>query len=175
MLERKIIKIFCIVGFLFVCVLGTVSHFFYFWSGKKKIVGIFFPVNESTWEHLKLSIFPTLFFFGIGAFFITSNSYAFALFITLLIPMVVIPIIFYSYTCVLKKSILLIDILTFYVSVAISWIASFLILNSNLSNEIINVISYVGIAVIILFYLTFTLHPPKIFLFKDPISGEYGF
>lgn len=149
--------------------------FFYFWSGKKKIVGIFFPVNESTWEHLKLSIFPTLIFFGIGVFFITSNSYAFALFITLLIPMVVIPIIFYSYTCVLKKSILLIDILTFYVSVAISWIASFLILNSNLSNEIINVISYVGIAIIILFYLTFTLIHLKYFCLKTLFQGSMDF
>ena len=63
MTEKKKILIFCLIGFLFVSIFGALSHFFYEWSGKNKIVGFLFPANESTWEHLKLAIFPTLLFF----------------------------------------------------------------------------------------------------------------
>ena len=33
---------------------GAASHFFYQWSGKKRLVGLLFPHNESVWEHGKL-------------------------------------------------------------------------------------------------------------------------
>ena len=94
---------FCIVGFLFVSILGALSHFFYKWSGENKIIGIIFPANESTWEHLKLAIFPTLLYFLIGTFFIKNPNYLFAFFITLITPIIVIPLIFYTYTAFTKK------------------------------------------------------------------------
>lgn len=49
-------------GIGFVLVLGTLSHFFFDWSGENRLVGIFAAVNESTWEHLKLLFFPALLF-----------------------------------------------------------------------------------------------------------------
>lgn len=47
-----------IVGILFVSVLGVLMHFVYEWSGSNRFVGLFAPINESTWEHMKLLFFP---------------------------------------------------------------------------------------------------------------------
>ncbi len=44
-----------------VAVLGTLNHFLYELSGGAAIFALFCPVNESTWEHLKLLFFPFLF------------------------------------------------------------------------------------------------------------------
>ena len=53
-LKSNIIK-----GILFVSIAGTLAHFVYEWSNNNYILGFFFPVNESTWEHMKLFFFPS--------------------------------------------------------------------------------------------------------------------
>lgn len=55
-------KVFTVIGILFTMILGSLSHFFYGWSGDFFLVGLFSPVNESVWEHLKLLFFPALLF-----------------------------------------------------------------------------------------------------------------
>ena len=47
-------------GFLAVLVMGTLFHFVYSWTGNWIPAGFFVPVNESTWEHMKLVFFPML-------------------------------------------------------------------------------------------------------------------
>lgn len=39
--------------------LGTAAHFFYDWL-PFPLVGLFAPINESVWEHLKLLFWPTI-------------------------------------------------------------------------------------------------------------------
>lgn len=56
----KRLKLYLILGFLFTAVLGTIWHFLYDWTGRGAIAALFFPVNESTWEHMKLIFFPML-------------------------------------------------------------------------------------------------------------------
>ena len=56
----KRLKLYLILGFLFTAVLGTLWHFLYDWTGRGAIAALFFPVNESTWEHMKLIFFPML-------------------------------------------------------------------------------------------------------------------
>ena len=172
--DLKKIKIFCIVGFAFVCVFGSLSHFFYDWSNNNVIIGVLFPANESTWEHLKLAIFPTLLFFLVGAKFIKNENYIFALFITLLTPMIVIPTIFYTYTAIVGSSIIWIDILNYFIAVFISWLFCYLILKHEPFNKYYTIFSLIGIAIILVCYLTFTLNPPKNFLFYDYANNRYG-
>ena len=66
-MTKKTSAIFFAVGALFTLILGTVGHFFYEWSGENKIAGIFFPVNESVWEHMKLTLLPTGIYLGAAA------------------------------------------------------------------------------------------------------------
>ena len=49
--------------------LGTLAHFLYDLSHENKILGLFTAVNESTWEHVKIAITPTLLWSLIDGFF----------------------------------------------------------------------------------------------------------
>ena len=57
--SSKILK-YQIFSAFFTIILGTLFHFTYEWSGNNAFVGTFSSVNESTWEHLKLTFFPML-------------------------------------------------------------------------------------------------------------------
>ena len=62
------IKKWVIISILICLILGTLLHFTYDWSGENKIVAIFSAVNESTWEHLKLTFYPMTLMALIGVF-----------------------------------------------------------------------------------------------------------
>ena len=172
-MNKKII-IFCILGTLFVLTLGSLFHFFYYWSGNNQIIGILFPANESTWEHLKLTIFSTIIYFVIASFSFKNTNYIFAFFITLLLPMILIPCIFYTYTSFTNQSILIVDIITFVVSVIIAWLCCLFILKCNKNNKILDILGVIGIVAIVVCYLLFTNYPPNNFLFEDPITKSFG-
>ncbi len=61
-MNKKIFR-YTLSGILFTSILGTLSHFLYGWSGSRVLVGLFAPVNESVWEHMKLLFFPMLLYF----------------------------------------------------------------------------------------------------------------
>lgn len=140
----------------FICIhYGSFVSFFYEWSSYNKIIGILFPANESTWEHLKLAILPTILYFAFGKIFIKNANYLFALFITLLTPIIVIPILFYTYTAVIGHEILFIDILIYLFAVLFAFFMCWLILLLNPLNKNYNIIAIIGLIVILICYLTF--------------------
>ena len=51
---------YTIAGILFTAIAGTLLHFAYEYSMENPLVAMFAPVNESTWEHMKLCFFPML-------------------------------------------------------------------------------------------------------------------
>lgn len=60
MLTSKKVLIYEIIGTAFIIFLGSAFHFTYELSGRLAVVGAFSAVNESVWEHLKLSFWPSL-------------------------------------------------------------------------------------------------------------------
>ena len=50
------------------CGVGTACHFAFDFFGQSRLIAPFVPVNESTWEHLKLLFFPFLLLLVIGCF-----------------------------------------------------------------------------------------------------------
>ncbi|MBE6955022.1 MAG: hypothetical protein E7449_03815 [Ruminococcaceae bacterium] len=62
-------KIRWILTFIFTVALGSAMHFFYDWL-PIPLVGLFAPINESVWEHLKLLFWPFL----IGCIFLQRTS-----------------------------------------------------------------------------------------------------
>ncbi len=121
-----------------------------------------------------MSILPTIIYFVCAHNFLKNKNYSFAMFICLLTPIILIPSIFYSYTAISQKSILVLDIFTFFISVFFAFLFAFLILKQKNNSTIVKIISIVGILVIIVCYLLFTIFPPKIFLFQDVTNGKYG-
>ena len=56
----KPIQISTIVCLIVASALGVLLHFAYEFTGNNAFVALFCPVNESTWEHMKLLFFPML-------------------------------------------------------------------------------------------------------------------
>lgn len=125
------------LGILWTLVLGTLSHFFYQWSHENMLVGLFSPVNESVWEHLKLLFFPALMYM-----LIEQKAMGKAMpgllgknLLGLFAGLLVMPLLFYGYTAFSGKSILLVDIGIFCVCVLLTFLLPYKLRNRQISKE----------------------------------------
>ncbi len=96
-----------VIGIFFVLITGTLAHFLYEWTGKNFIAGLFTPVNESIWEHMKLIFFPMLAYaiYMIRKLQTDNPSLAPALCLGILCGTAAIPICFYAYTNIIGRHI----------------------------------------------------------------------
>ena len=159
-----------------ISIVGTLAHFLYDLTNHNKIIGLFTAVNESTWEHIKIALTPTL-LWGLydGYAYGFESNYFLAKLCSLLVIVVVIPLIFYGYQLISKKTIFVIDILSFYASIFLSQLTFKLIIEASSIDFIYRYLSCVGLFIFFGAYLLLTLLPLKNFIFKDPISKKYGF
>jgi hypothetical protein len=167
---KKELDIWESIGFLFVIVWGTLLHFTYQWSGKCPAVGYFSPVNESTWEHLKLLFMPMLFYSIIEYFAIGKRYKGFpaAKAIGILLGMLTIVTVFYTYTGVLGTHYLPLDMITFLLGVIVAFTSSQLILQNVTIRKGTEITVLLLLAIIAVCFVIFTYHAPQIALFKDP-------
>ncbi len=165
-----------IVSAIVISLVGTLAHFLYDITNHNKFIGLFTAVNESTWEHIKIALTPIL-LCGLydGAIYGQNPNYFLAKCVSLLIPIFIIPCIFYGYKSLSKKPILLIDILTFYLVIFLSQFAFKIIIDLPALSYIFEYIGCLGTFVVFGAYSVLTLMPLKLFIFKDPISKKYGF
>jgi len=166
-----------ILGALFIIFLGSLLHFTYEWSGKFWLVGFFSAVNESTWEHLKLAVFPAAVWFLLERHWLKKEkipNFVFAKVKGIFLMPALIVAIFYSYTAILGRNYLVLDISSFVVAVFAGQLLSLWIMHWPPVKKIYNQIGIVFLGSLLLSFGVFTFWPPKIFLFKDPISGGFG-
>lgn len=165
-----------LIGIIIISILGSILHFVFEWSGKREPIGAIAPVNESVWEHLKMAYWPTLVYAIVEYRLLNSftNNYFFAKAACIFIIPIVIVIVFYSYTSILGYRILLVDIISFYVAIAIGQAVSYKLL---ISLEVPPYLGIVGMMLVIFFGITFVLftyYTPHLPIFKDPVTGGYG-
>lgn len=161
-----------IISFIIACILGVLFHFIYEWSNENPIASIFFPVNESTWEHLKLIFFPILllsiveyFLFGIRY-----DNFIFIKFLSAVIGMVITVVLFYTYTGVYGKNNDVINILIYFISMIAAYIFSYRSLRAKRLYGIPGKVGYYGFIILFLLFVVFTLFPPEIGLFLPPAA-----
>lgn len=163
------------IGIIFIAVIGTGLHFTYELSNHSKFFAIFSAVNESTWEHIKICMTPTILWSLYDGYVYGLNpNYIIAKALSILTIILLIPILFYLYTAFTKKSILWVDVICFYVTVICSNIVFYHFINVNALS-----FNYVYFSAILLFleicaYMFLTFNPLKNFIFEDPISHKYG-
>lgn len=167
----KYIKQYTIIGIFFVLIIGSLAHFLYDWSGENYIVGLFTPINESIWEHMKLLFFPML-IYSLIIILKFGNKYACipsALYLGILTGAFLIPLFYYAYTSILGKNVFILDIATFILSIVIAF---YLAYKLSLSCKLKSYSSLLCILVCILFvlFLVFTYHPPDAAIFQDPTA-----
>ena len=103
------------LSIIIISILGTLFHFLYDISKHNKVVGLFAAVNESTWEHIKIALTPTILWSIYDGYIYGRNpNYFTAKLSSLLILITFIPTIFYLYKYFTNKPIIIVDILIFY-------------------------------------------------------------
>lgn len=165
-----------VAGFIFVVVAGTILHFVYNWTGQNRIAGIFSPVNESTWEHLKLLFYPALLYSIVEYFAIGSRfpNFIAAKTLGIVLGLLVIIAVFYTYTGIVGKHYLWADILTFVLGVAAAYLYSWRTIHQADAGIIPQFTALLIALVLLVCFVIFTFYPPHIPLFLDPVSNGYG-
>ena len=166
---NKKFKSYILCGILFVSILGTLAHFLYNWSGQNLVIGLFTPVNESTWEHIKLIFFPMLIYTQVLIKIFEKNYPCIksASYIGILVGFILIPIIFYTYTGILEFHLLCLDIATFLVSVFLSFGVIYWLSKSCHFSSLEKTARFLILLLTFLFFI-FTFFPPAIQLFAQP-------
>ncbi len=110
-----------ILAFLVIGILGALFHFIYKWTGENYLIGLFFPVNESTWEHLKLIFYPTLIYSAFEYFIIKNKpeNYLTATAIGIFSGKFTTITLFYLYSGVLGFNVDFLNIAIYYISIIV--------------------------------------------------------
>ena len=141
------------------------------------IFSIFFPVNESIWEHMKL-LFTSIIFSGVIEYIIIKkkdikvNNYLLSLFIPAILSIPIYLIIFLPIYYKIGEN-FIITITIMFITILLVEKISYKIQNTN-NIKYSNIISLIFI---ILSYITFgylTYNPITSDLFFDPLEEKYG-
>lgn len=172
-MSLKVEKIISCTSIFIIC---FIFHFIYQLL-PNTLFSIFFPVNESIWEHCKL-IFTSCIFNGIieyillNKFNIKFNNFFMSLSIS---SISIVPIFLIMYLPLFYKigPKMYLNIIIMLVSIIISQIVSYFILNM----KKVNISKYIFIILIIISYIIFgylTYNPIKNELFFDTKDEKYG-
>jgi hypothetical protein len=175
-MNNRLLFTWSVVGVFVIFSLAALWHFLYAWIPGSVSASIF-PVNESPWEHVKLFFFPAIIFyviqyFGIGKHY---ENYIFSHGIMLVIMPALTLGLFYFYRLVLKiPESLIIDILITFCVIGIASIGAYLLTVSSIKFGLWRYSVIVIVLVLFTSYAILTFYPPKLHIFMDSNTMEYG-
>ena len=161
-----------LIGFFTVSLMGIVGHFLYSLSGNNQFVGLFMPVNESVWEHLKLLFFPFMLyvFIELALYGRKISGFLFSRITGVIVGLVFIPTAYFIYTAVIGKNFAPLDILLYFIGVFISFNISYKRIlhghDKNIFRTISAIVLFVGISAL---FIGLTFSPPNTALFNSPM------
>ena len=97
-----------IIGIIFSIILGVLLHYLYDFLDQNHILGYFSAINESAWEHVKLSVYPLLLTTLIIYLICRNdiNNLLPSLAIAAVLPIAIIMLLFLLYVSFTKKAVL---------------------------------------------------------------------
>lgn len=177
-----------IFGGIFVSLAGSMCHFLYQWTNCNPVVGLFVAVNESTFEHTKILVFPVLLFYVVDftilnfpSFFYDRHSFIIELVAHTISAAVsacvgVFSVIagYYVLSDWLHYEHMWSDITLFVISAFVAQLMGW-VCGSYLEPTLFKVIFAAFVILVIGFcHIHFTVSPPEWqFIFRDP-RGFYG-
>ena len=172
---EKSIKRWQIIGFFTTALGGTLLHFLFDWLGNSVFIAPFSGVNESTWEHMKLLFWPMFIFAVIQSFFFKEREDFWCIKLRgILLGILLIPILFYTYNGAIGKSPDWLNIAIFFLCAAIVYIYEAKRFNAKNSVCKSHTFPIVILCIVALLFVIFTFRAPKLGIFRDPITGSYG-
>ena len=174
---KKAIPCWQMGGFVFTAVVGTLLHFLFDWTGANAVVALFSAVNESIWEHLKLLFYPMAAVAVIEYFVWGKNVDAFwcIKLLGIVIGLVLIPVVYYTYTGILGIKADWFNITIFFLVAAAVYWAETKLFQWGYTCRLCAKWAVVLLCLIGIVFYVFTFFPPQIPFFQDPITGTYGF
>jgi len=170
---KRSISLWQLMGFALTSLGGTVLHFLYDLLGNPIWAAPFSSVNESTWEHMKLIFWPMLIFAAVQSFFFKDVKEFWCVKSKgILLGLVLIPVLFYTYNGVIGRSPDWVNIVIFFISAAVTYIYETRSFNSKSTvckNPWIAILLLCAIAVL---FVVFTFVTPEIGIFKAPVTGS---
>src|SRR5574344_2331370 len=166
---------FIIINSIIIFLLATLSHFIYNFL-ESDITSIFFPVNESIWEHMKLLFTPFLLDVIIIYFYFKKVNIVYHNLLLGALLSSIFSIIFYLLIYlpiyISFKTNLIFDISLLFITILLSQFLMYYMLNKK-----INYYCIISLTIIVIIYIIFgflTYKPFRNFLFYDKKEHKYG-
>lgn len=167
-------------GIVFFVLAGTIIHWMFEWTNYFTPFAWLWPVNESYWEHAKMSFYPLIIWTLIEVRKLAPTNLWKAKAVELLVLLFFHQILFY----VIYNSIdfnglgIVVEIITsqviFIMGFIIGQYISIRLILSDESSKMINIISKLFIVLNFGFIIFSTYYTPELPLFWDPINEVYG-
>lgn len=172
---KRNITLWQLYGYVFVSLFGTFLHFLYDISGKSILVAPFSAVNESIFEHIKLLYFPMLIFaFFESLFFKAYENFWCAKAKGFICAIILIPVLFYTYTGALGVYADWFNISIFFISGAAAFFVDTKSLKKDTDCSFPPYFCKAFILGLGVLFIFFTFFPIEIPLFIDRQSKNYG-
>lgn len=156
-------------GFLFVGVLGVLFHFAYDFLGQTPVAGLFFPINESIWEHLKLLYFSVALWWIAEGFLDGKQERFFAPRVwALSLALLFIPTAFYTYSGVIGRRYSWVDIGLYFAGDLLYFILAHRFTRKKEESEGENVLAIIVFLLWMFSFFLFTFLPPDLGIFREP-------
>ena len=171
--ERQIMA-----GIPLLFLVGTAFHFLYQLSGELFFLGLFVPVNESVWEHLKLVLWPMTLWWTVGyvalsrTWELDAPAWFTGALTALLTSQCAIVLLFYFYTGAFGIEALGIDIALFLLAIVLGQAAG--LRTYRRGSGLSWFLPLLLLAGLLALFVVFTLSPPDLPLFCDPVTGGRG-
>ena len=172
---KRSIGLWQLWGFAVTSLGGTLLHFLYDWLGGARWIAPFSGVNESTWEHMKLLFWPMLLFAILQSVFFRDRAGFWCVKLRgILLGMLLIPVIFYTYNGVIGQSPDWINVAIFFITAAVVYIYETRSFRAEKLHCRSPKWAFATLCIIALLFVIFTFATPKIGIFKDPLTSTYG-
>ena len=172
---KRSVGLWALMGFAVTSLGGTILHFLYEWLGEAVWIAPFSGVNESTWEHMKLLFWPMFIFAIVQSFFFRDREDFWCVTLRgILLGIILIPILFYTYNGVIGKSPDWLNIAIFFVSAAIAYLYETRLFHTEELRCRSPKLPIAILSIIALLFVLFTFLTPEIGIFRDPLTGTYG-
>lgn len=165
------------VGFFFVGAAGVLLHFAFDWSGQSIMLAPFSAVNESIWEHMKLLYWPSVLFALAEGRWLGRQyrRFAAAKLCGISLGLVLIPVLFYTYTGISGQMMDCVNISIFFLAAGTAFLTEYRLLRQHSVPHIPFWLAWGLLGLWGAAFAALTFLPPAIPLFCDPVTGTYGF
>lgn len=164
-------------GFLFTALAGTLLHFVYDWSGGSVWTAAFSAVNESTWEHMKLLAMPWIVWSLIewSALRRSKSPVLAARGAGLLVGLLAIPMLFYTYQGIVGRNLPPVNIIIFQAAVLLAfWVSWHIQDKRKWSGKPWQWLGGLLLLAAGVLFVLWTYRPPRLAVFIDPLTGQVG-